>query len=144
MSVVLSFLPISIQSGFRTIYAQVGSWVNYSVRLIDASSPYLQRPLASTAFLIGMNLGFFEAALRIGKMVNHLLESYEPRENLTDRGKNFRAVLLGSTFAGLIGIANYSICKMFRIPLETWKVISIVIITGVFWLIWKTRTRKPS
>ena len=136
-----SVLPSYLQTATDRVYEQISTWGKYSVRLIDAVSPFFQNWAVSTIFLIGFNIPIFEAAIRISFSANRVMESLKTNDSQPQLGNEpkIRSIFLATVFSGAVIIANYSVCRIFSIDLGTWIVVSIAIFTDLFWLIWKKK-----
>jgi len=134
-----SALPYYLQGASARIYEQISTWGNYSVRLIETVSPFLQNWAASTIFLIGFNIPIFEGAIRISSFANRLMNYLTTNDSQSQLGdeRKMRSIVLATVFLGVVIIANYSVCRIFSVSLGTWIIVSIVFFTDLFWLIWK-------
>ena len=134
VKVDLAMVPIQVHAVGEEIYLQIVKWKDYTVSLISAGAPYLQNSVRASFAVVGLNLAFFEFALRICRLVHKRV----PYQSLSDPNKLAWRLVLASVFVITVGGANHAFRKMLQLPLPVWQIAGIGILTDVVWLIVRT------
>lgn len=123
MNIEFPVIQIPIKQAYQFCSKHARQWYHYSVRQINTASFFLQdRPLTSSAVLIGANLIFFEVTLSICRLICKILDRYHAYEELSDSDKSIRCLALKGGVIGILAGANWGFCKAMQLPLSFWKV----------------------
>lgn len=120
----------TIKAGYQYVCSLTGQVAQRTVKWIDSASIHFQSFPNSYAALIVANIVFFEIALAVCRIANHLFNKYKDYHDLDPHERCWRSLNLGLLFVTALGGANRGFCKEFRIPLSGWKVVTISILTS--------------
>jgi hypothetical protein len=120
------------------IREQASRWMHYTVSWINQTLPYFQNTWVASFTLVGLNVICFEVALRVCRCTYRLFSRNRPTAPLSSSDARARAWGLGIAFATLVGLGNWTFCRLLSLPLSRGRVGAISLSTCLIYLFWKT------
>lgn len=127
-----------MQEVYRVLREQASRWMHYIVRWINQASSYLQNPWVASLTLVGLNVACFEVALLVCRCTYRLFSQNRPAAPLSGGDDHARAWGLGIAFTTLVGLGNWTFCRLFSLSLSRGTVAAISVPTCLIYLFWRT------